>query len=255
VIRCHLEAFAELGGIPAQILYDRMKTAVIGAGDDGHIIYNRQLLDLARHCGFTPRACAAYRAKTKGKVERPFRYVRDDFFLGEAFRDLADLNQKLDGWRASVANSRRHGTTRRIVQEAFQQEQPALRPLPEIPYQAVLRAERRVTRDGMVSVDGNLYSVPDSTQRRVVEVQLTCDQVQILDQGRLVAVHPVLLGRGQRRVAAGHRRYPPPGNAKNERQRDGDQIIAVPGAAVTRRDLAVYDQVARGLAASAGGPR
>jgi hypothetical protein len=63
-----------------------MKTAVIGDDSDGLIVYNRALVDLARHYGFQPGACRPYRAKTKGKVERPFRYIREDFFLGGAFR-------------------------------------------------------------------------------------------------------------------------------------------------------------------------
>jgi hypothetical protein len=33
----------------------------------------------------------AYRAKTKGKVERPFSYIRQDFFLARSFRNLDDL--------------------------------------------------------------------------------------------------------------------------------------------------------------------
>ena len=83
VLRCHIAAFEALGGVPQQILYDRMKTAVIGDdAEAGHIVYNRTLLDFARHYGFLPKACRPYRAKTKGKVERPFRYVREDFFLG-----------------------------------------------------------------------------------------------------------------------------------------------------------------------------
>jgi transposase len=58
-----------------------MKTAVIDEEMDG-IIYNARLQALAKHYGFTPRACAAYRAKTKGKIERPYRFIRQDFFLG-----------------------------------------------------------------------------------------------------------------------------------------------------------------------------
>ena len=42
--------------------------------------------------GSAPKACKAYRAKTKGKVERPFRYIRQDFFLGRTFRNMDDLN-------------------------------------------------------------------------------------------------------------------------------------------------------------------
>jgi len=66
VMRCHMEAFAGFGGVPREILYDRMKTAVIGEGDDGEVIYNKTLLDLAGHYGFVPKACRAYRAKTTG---------------------------------------------------------------------------------------------------------------------------------------------------------------------------------------------
>ncbi|PVE21010.1 IS21 family transposase, partial [Microvirga sp. KLBC 81] len=66
VLRCHIAAFDTIGGVPCEILYDRMKTAVTGE-DDGHIVYNRSLLELAGHYGFHPRACAPYRAKTKGK--------------------------------------------------------------------------------------------------------------------------------------------------------------------------------------------
>ena len=81
LLRCHMQAFAALGGVPIEILYDRMKTAVTGEDDAGHIVYNRSLLTLAKHYGFHPKACRPYRAKTKGKVERPFSYIRQDFFL------------------------------------------------------------------------------------------------------------------------------------------------------------------------------
>lgn len=249
VVRGHVAAFEAFGGVPEQILYDRMKTAVLGsADDDGHIIYNRQLLELARHFGFTPRACAAYRAKTKGKVERPFSYVRQDFFLGRDFRDLDDLNAQYEDWLATVANARVHGTTRRVVREAFVQEQPTLQPLPDLAFSCVLRLERRVSRDGMVSVDGNEYSVPDLCRRRLVDVQVTAQEIRILEDGALIAVHPVLAGRGQRRVAAGHRRNPPPGNAKHPRQDDRWTTIDRPGDQVGRRRLEVYDQIAGALA-------
>jgi transposase len=76
VLRCHIAALEAIGGAPRTILYDRMKTAVIGEDADGLVVYNRALVDLARHYGFQPRACRPYRAKTKGKVERPFRYIR-----------------------------------------------------------------------------------------------------------------------------------------------------------------------------------
>lgn len=62
----------------------------------------------------------------KGKVERPFSYIRQDFFLARTFRNLDDLNAQLDDWLATVANVRVHGTTQRIVAEAFAAEQGEL---------------------------------------------------------------------------------------------------------------------------------
>lgn len=246
VLRCHMQAFAELGGVPRQILYDRMKTAVLGETETRHVIYHPRLLELAEHYGFTPRACAPYRAKTKGKVERPFSYIRDDFFLAARFATLEDLNAQFAAWRSGVANVRRHGTTRQVVSEAFAEERPQLLPLPKTPFNAVLSLQRRVSHDGMVSVNGNFYSVPDRTRRRVVDVHTLADEVRIFEDRRLVAVHPVLHGRGRRRVAAGHRRWPPPGS--HTPQADSPVVLPPAGHIVHRRDLSVYDRIGDVLA-------
>lgn len=103
-----MQAFEALDGVPIEILYDRMKTAVTGEDDQGHIVYNASLLALAKHYRFQPRACRPYRAKTKGKVERPFRYIREDFFMGRNFCTLEDLNAQLIEWLDAVANVRIH---------------------------------------------------------------------------------------------------------------------------------------------------
>jgi transposase len=248
LVRCHLEAFAEFGGAPRQILYDRMKTAVLGESEAGAIIYNPTLLSLGAHYGFEPRACQPYRAKTKGKVERPFRYVRQDFFLGREFEDMEDLNDQFDVWRAEVANAREHGTTRRIVSDAFAEEQGLLLPLPAERFGDILKLERRVSHEGMVSVDGNLYSVPDTSRARIVEVQQSADEVRLIEAGRLIAVHPVLTGRGERRVAPGHRRW---SQLPARRRRAGfseDRVIQSPGAAIDERPLAIYEAVGQALA-------
>ena len=152
MLRCHVLAFEACGGATAEVLYVRMKTAVLGERDDGTVLYHLALVALLRHYGSTPRACRAYRAKTKGKVERPFRYIRQDFFLGRTFRNLDDLNARFATWRAELANARVHGTTNRVVQEAFAAERAHLRPLPLQAYDAVLTVERRVSHEGMVSV-------------------------------------------------------------------------------------------------------
>ena len=254
VVRCHIMAFQALEGVPLEILYDQMKTAVVGEDKELGIIYNKTLLALSEHYGFIPRACPKGRAKTKGKIERPYRYVRQDFFLGRSFRDMDDLNGQLGEWLSGVANRRLHGTTRRLVHEAYAEEKEHLQPLPAVEFGTVLRMERRISRDGMVSVDGNLYSVPDTTRRRVVDVQVTAREVFILDRGTLVAVHPVLEGSGQRLVAPGHRQWPPPGNTPRRQERQAE-LPVMPGHRVPCRSLSVYETVASILAQNGGGRR
>ena len=199
-----VRAFAWFGGVPRQVWVENQKSAVL-KHVPGAVQFNPRFKQLACHYDFVPKACRPYRARTKAKVERPFRYIREDFFLARFFRDMDDLNTQFTDWLATVANARCHGTTRRVVSEAIAEEQEQLGPLPAMAFNAVLSLQRRVSHDGMVSVNGNRYSVPDCTRRRVVEVQTRADEVRIYEGSQLLAVHPVLEGRGQTRLAAaGH---------------------------------------------------
>jgi hypothetical protein len=216
-----------------------MKTAVIGEDPDGLVVYNRALLDLARHYGYQPRACKPYRAKTKGKVERPFRYIREDFFLGGAFRNLDDLNAQLRTWLDTVANPRVHATTKRVVDEAFAEGKASLQSLPPTPYQAVLRLERHASHEGMVSVGGNLYSVPDTTRPRVLDVHVFADAIRIFEDGKLIAAHAPLEGRGQKRLDPAHRKM----SSHVPRRRPPDAsppLVLRAGDHAARRLLAFY---------------
>ena len=242
VMRCHIAAFDAIGGACTEILYDRMKTAVIGEDASGVVTYNESLFALLTHYGSAPRACQPYRAKTKGKVERPFRYVRQDFFLGRRFCDIDDLNIQFDDWRTTIANPRVHATTQRIVDEHFAEEQPHLIALPDRPYEAVLTVERRISQEGMVAVGGNQYSVPDTTRRRIVEVQKHPAEVRIFEDGQLIASHPVLEGKNLRRVDPSHRKPVPPA------RRAVQQPSPTAEAPVARRPLAFYEAVGRRLA-------
>jgi hypothetical protein len=93
--------------------------------------------------------------------------------------------------------------------------------------------------------------VPNATRRRVVEVHSAACEIRILEDGRLIAVHPVLEGRGRRRIAAGHRSLPPPSNSHTPRQAPPPRRS---GEIVAQRSLAFYDAVARRLAGAGAGP-
>ena len=78
---CHIRAFDYFGGVPTEILYDRMKNVYIGriAGRDK---FNDTLIGFALHYGFIPRVAPAYAAWVKGKVERPYTFIREGFWRG-----------------------------------------------------------------------------------------------------------------------------------------------------------------------------
>jgi transposase len=241
VLRCHMEALAHFGGVPREILYDRMKTAVLGEADTRRaIVYNAKLLACGAHYGFVPRACQAYRAKTKGKVERPYRYIRADFYLARRLEDIDDMTRQLRHWLDTVANVRCHGTTGRIVVEHFREEQPQLQPLPAGRFDTVLWIERRVSHEGCVSVGGNYYSVPDGTRKRILEVEATADTVRIFEGGALIATHARVEGRRRRSVLPGHRLL-----QRIVRQPPSPMTVLAPGHAVAQRPLAVYDLIGR----------
>jgi transposase len=101
LLKMHEEAFRQLGGVPEEILYDRMKTVWLETDERGEIVWHAVFLDFARYWGFTPRLCRPYRAQTKGKVESGVKYVRRNFVCGLQGREpsgLTDLNGELRRW-------------------------------------------------------------------------------------------------------------------------------------------------------------
>lgn len=204
-LRCHIHAFRYLGGVPQVVLHDNLKTAVLEREADGTIHWNPRYLDFAHYYGFTPRACRPYRAQTKGKVESGIRYVRGNFWPGLRFFDLADLNEQALGWLELTANVRLHGTTGEVPLDRL-----ALEPLQSLAgksdYDTSLISFRRVTKDCLISYDGNYYSVPSKYARTTVEVKETEDgQLIILNaEGEEMARHRVVAGHKQHIAVAAH---------------------------------------------------
>ena len=75
IVRC----VDDLGGATAEFLTDRDTALMAGSRADGAPIYAPEWIDVAALLGTRPRACRPYRAKTKGKVERVIREVKEDF--------------------------------------------------------------------------------------------------------------------------------------------------------------------------------
>jgi transposase len=140
------EAFAYFGGVPAELLFDQMKAVIIDdqRADGGKLLENAEFLRFAAHWDFRIRACRPYRAKTKGKVERPVWYLRDNFVYGREFLGDGDLDAQRLRWLDATANVRIHGTTKEAPRERCERdERHVLRPLAARPYRAVCLAPER----------------------------------------------------------------------------------------------------------------
>lgn len=204
-LRCHLHAFDYFGGVPETVLHDNLKTAVLSHAIDGTVHWNPRYLDFAHYYGFTPRACAPYRARTKGKVENGVRYVRGNFWPGLSFIDLPDLNRQGWAWLAATANARIHGTTGQVPWAQLPAEH--LRPLHgKPPYDTSVLGFRRSSRDCLVSYGGNFYSVPATHSQQQLQVKETEAGELIIATlaGEELARHMLVSGRHARVVVAAH---------------------------------------------------
>jgi transposase len=259
--QCHLGAFGALG-IPQEILYDNLKTGILGRRADGTPILPGQFADFALYYGFTPRYCQPYRARTKGKIERGVSYVRENFWVrvmaeveGKLLV-LGELNERVRDWAEKVANERVHGTHEEVVRHRYAEEQPLLgklqgRPLFDTAYHSL----RRVGRDGRLSYRGQLYQVGlrhalsevevvesllgDLTMRSALGEKLRWEVVT----GGKVAAPEVVMARDITGGDVGKK----PGQGLGQGGSRGSLLRLIRGGepTVQRRELAVYEEVAR----------
>jgi transposase len=135
------EAFAFFGGVPRELLFDQMASVITDdLRDQGErLVENAEFLRLSAHWGFRIRACRPYRAQTKGKVERPVRYLRGNFLYGREFLGDSDLPAQTETWLSNKANVRKHGTTKeQPLQRFLRDERHLLQPLAERPYRSLI---------------------------------------------------------------------------------------------------------------------
>jgi transposase len=200
-------AFRYFGGVPEEVLVDNARTLV-----DRHdratrvVAFNARFLAFARYWGFQPRACAPYRARTKGQDERGVGYVKRNAIAGRTFASWAALEAHLSQWLRTVADEREHGTTGEPPLERFQRaEAAALRPLNgRPPFHWTRELTRQVHADGGVEVDTHHYSVPWRLIGETVTVRIVDDRLRVTRAGREVAQHPVSTGRRQRVLDPAH---------------------------------------------------
>jgi transposase len=183
--------FTHFGGLPRTLLGDNARALVLGRDRaTGTVSFHPTYLAFGRDWDVQPRACAPYRARTKGKTEAGVKYVKRNGLADQAFDSFGALEQHLAEWM-TIADQRCHGTTREAPIVRFERdERAALRPLPlrALP-RRTQRLHRRVALDAFVDVDTVRYSVPHRLVRDQVEVLVEDRLVRIFHGTQVVATH------------------------------------------------------------------
>lgn len=161
-LACHEHAFQALGGVPARIVPDNLKAAVVRASFTEPLA-QRSYRECAEHYGFRIDPTRPRTPRHKGKVEQGgVHYVTRNFLAGRDAEPLDELNRKLQRWTVETAGVRIHGTTKQPPLARFRTiEQATLVPLPVAPYDPAVWKEVRLHRDGYVVFDGAFYTAPD----------------------------------------------------------------------------------------------
>lgn len=156
------ELYDDLGGVTLELLIDNPKALIItnDPKSEEEVRYNPHALMMAKHLGTELNACPCYWPRKKGKIERPFNYIEEQFIKGNTFVTMDELNERgkkfIDEWC-----DKKHSTTKRIPNQHYLlEEKQLLQPLPKSHYSTKPLQKRIVSPDSYVSIGGNKYSVP-----------------------------------------------------------------------------------------------
>jgi hypothetical protein len=183
-------AWQFFGGVFATVIPDNMK-AIVERADPLEPRLNQAFVEYAQSRGFVVDPARVRSPQDKPRVERVVPFVRQSFFAGETFVDLADAQRRAEEWCRQRAGMRIHGTIQARPAEVFGvEEQPRLRPAPTGAYDVPIYATAKVHRDHHIEVARSLYSVPGNLIGQRVEVRADRSLVRVFARGQLVKVHP-----------------------------------------------------------------
>jgi transposase len=192
----HRRAFEWLGGVPAECVYDNLKTAVLRILAGPEREEHTRFASLRAHYLFDSLFCRPGEGHEKGAVENLVGYVRRNTLVPVPdFPSWDALNAYLLAW--SERERQRLG-------ERWQQERAALRPLPSQPFGCALTRLVPVSSTSVVRVDRNRYSVPCRYVGRTLRLALSTARVTVWDGETCVAEHGRCYGRGETILVLDH---------------------------------------------------
>ena len=183
-------AWVFYGGVFKTVIPDNMKT-IVDRANPLEPRLNQAFVEYAQARGFVVDPARVRSPQDKPRVERVVPFVRQSFFAGETFLDLADAQRRVGDWCRVRAGMRVHGTIQAHPAEVFRvEEAPALSPAPTRPYDLPIYATAKVHRDHHIEVAKALYSIPGNLIGTRVDVRADRALVRIYARGQLVKVHP-----------------------------------------------------------------
>ena len=188
-LSCHRHALELLGGCPARIMIDNLKTGVLEHPPGGPARFHPRYLDFAAHYGFKPVACAVKKGNEKGRVESGVGYVKKNFLNGLELPPFSALNPAARQWMDTVANVRLHGETHCKPLERFAQEKPLLRPLPALAYDCAVIRSTAANGCCRVPFQANRYTVPFLYASQQLTLKIYPERLLIYHHEKLIATH------------------------------------------------------------------
>jgi len=197
-VQAHVAAFEFLGGAPRRIVPDNLKAGVCKP-DLYDPKINRGYAELASYYGCLVDPARAYHPRDKATIEAHQRYIRSSFFAGRSWPSVTAMTADARAWCTQVAGQRRpRALEGRTVAEVFAAEEaPALRPLPEQPFEPATWSRPKVAPDAHVVAGRTLYSVPWRLIGKRLDVRATAAMVEFYLDGQPVKTH-VFQPRGRR---------------------------------------------------------
>jgi len=188
-LAAHEHAFAAFHGIPARLMIDNLKSAVLQRVVGEAPVFNPRYLDFSRHWGFEITPCNVRAGNEKGRVENGVGYVKKNFLNGLDFLDFSAVNPAAQVWLDTIANVRIHRETHQRPVDLFKEEEPRLRPLNPMRYDIARIEDQRASKQFRVTLDTNRYSVPAEYASQRVTLKATPDWVCVYHQDKLIARH------------------------------------------------------------------
>lgn len=213
-IQSHVHAFEFFNGATEILVPDNLKTGVTHPCRYEPDI-NPTYSDLAEHYGTVVIPTRIAKPKDKAKVESAV-LLAERWILAalrnHRFFSLTEVNQAITQ-KLKDLNARKFqklNTTRRELFENL--DRPALKPLPQTPYQYADWKKAKVNIDYHIEVDSHYYSVPYPLVKESVEIRFTSTTVEVLFKNRRVASHPRSYRRGgyttlQEHMPKAHQQY------------------------------------------------